>query len=96
MNFLDILITSPQYFIRKIWGQDRRIWSLILGVKGLIPSFVATHLIQSCDKDRLKWEIVLGNKTHKLAIGKTYQAYWINWHKLQVLPVYFVGIKNDY
>ena len=40
VNFLDILITSPQHIymytcIRKVWGQDRRIWSLILGVKGL-------------------------------------------------------------
>ena len=35
VNFLDILIiTSPITFIRKVWGQDRRICSLILGVKG--------------------------------------------------------------
>ena len=26
---------SPVLFIRKVWGQDRRICSLILGVKGL-------------------------------------------------------------
>ena len=35
VNFLDILITSPQYFYKKNMGQDRRICSLILGVKGL-------------------------------------------------------------
>ena len=40
MNFLDILITSPQYVIRKVWGQDRRTCSLILGVKWLILSMV--------------------------------------------------------
>ena len=34
VNFLDILIISPQYVIRKVWGQDRRICSLILEVKG--------------------------------------------------------------
>ena len=35
MKFLDIVITSPRTFIRKVWGQDRRICSLILRVKGL-------------------------------------------------------------
>ena len=35
MNFLDILTTSSSTFISKEWGQDRRICSLILGVKGL-------------------------------------------------------------
>ena len=35
-KFLDIL-TSPQCFCKNlVWGQDRRICSLILGVKGLI------------------------------------------------------------
>ena len=34
MNFLDILISSPQYVYEKSVGQDRRICSLILGVKG--------------------------------------------------------------
>ena len=31
---LYFLITSPQYFFKKSMGQDRRICSLILGVKG--------------------------------------------------------------
>ena len=32
VNFLDILVTSPQYIYRKRWlGQDRRICSLVLG-----------------------------------------------------------------
>ena len=31
----DILTTSPSTFITKVWGQDRRICSLMLGVKGL-------------------------------------------------------------
>ena len=35
MNFLDILITPPQHVYKKSTGQDRRICSLILGVKGL-------------------------------------------------------------
>ena len=34
-EFHDILTTSPSTFIRKVWGQDRRICSLILAVKGL-------------------------------------------------------------
>ena len=34
MNFVDVLITSPSTFITKVWGQDRRICCLILGVKG--------------------------------------------------------------
>ena len=35
VKFLDILITSPWYFYKKVWAHDRRICSLILGVKGL-------------------------------------------------------------
>ena len=40
MNFLDVLITFPQYLTRKVGGQDRRICSLILGFKGLTQSYV--------------------------------------------------------
>ena len=35
MNFLYILITSFGSFITKVWGQGRRICSLILGVKAV-------------------------------------------------------------
>ena len=35
VNFLDILISSPPYFYKKMMGQDLRICSLILRVKGL-------------------------------------------------------------
>ena len=38
---VDILILTPSTFIRKVWGQDRRIFYLVLGVKGLV------ELIQS-------------------------------------------------
>ena len=34
-GFLDISKILPSTFIRKVWGQERRICSLILGVKGL-------------------------------------------------------------
>ena len=30
VNFLIFLITSPQYIYNKVWGQDRKIFSLIL------------------------------------------------------------------
>ena len=32
MNFLDFLITSPHCFFKKVLGQDRRIFVLILGL----------------------------------------------------------------
>ena len=33
MNFLDIFTSPPSTFIRQVWEQDRRICSLILGLK---------------------------------------------------------------
>ena len=35
VNFLDILITSPSTFKKKVWGQDGRICSLIFRVNRL-------------------------------------------------------------
>ena len=58
MNFLDVFTTSPSTFIRNVWGQDRRICSLILGVKGLNSVIYMTDnvciTVSCCTKALLK------------------------------------------
>ena len=70
MNFLDILKTYPQYFYKKskvLWGQDRKISSLVLGVKGLMGLF-SVKLFQSESDKKLvdkvnKLVAILGGET---------------------------------
>ena len=60
VHFLDILISSPPYFYKKIMGQDRRICSLILRVKELNMAELKVSVVLTNENAQTKGDFLTG------------------------------------